>query len=62
LGPTWSSDTGWVPGTILGFPADVDTKGNRFNPNKLLNDPSCKAFHRLHDWSKGSLASGSDRA
>jgi isoamylase len=60
--PTWSPDTIWVPGTIFGFLADVDAKGNRFNPNKLLNDPYCKAFHRLHDWSKGSLASGPDRA
>ncbi len=60
-GPNWPFDPEWDPGTIHGFQADVDTAGNRFNPNKLLIDPYAKAIHRDHDWSKGSLASGPDR-
>jgi glycogen operon protein len=60
-GPNWEYDPKWVPGTIHGFKLDVDGKGNRFNPNKLLTDPYSKALHRDHDWSKGSTASGPAR-
>lgn len=60
-GPNWKYDPEWDPGTIDGFEKDVDSAGNRFNPNKLLIDPYAKAIHRDHDWSKGSLASGPDR-
>ena len=60
-GPNWEYDPRWVPGTIYGFKADVDSRGNRFNPNKLLTDPYSKALHRDHDWSKGSTASGPAR-
>lgn len=60
-GPNWPYDPAWTPGTVIGFKADVDADGNRFNPNKLLWDPYSKAIHRDHDWSKGSLATGPGR-
>ena len=60
-GPNWPYVPTWKPGTIDGFLADVDAAGNRFDPNKLLFDPYSRAFHRDHDWSKGSIASGPKR-
>ncbi|MBL9038462.1 MAG: glycosyl hydrolase [Archangium sp.] len=60
-GPNWPYDPAFVPGSIIGFKADVDAQGNRFNPNKLVFDPYGKALHRDHDWSKGSLATGPSR-
>ncbi len=38
-GPNWPYDTAWTPGSLVGFKNDVDSEGNRFNPNKLLLDP-----------------------
>jgi isoamylase len=39
-GPNWDTAEGWSRGnSIAGFMADVDSAGNRFNPNKLLIDP-----------------------
>ena len=61
-GPNWPYDEDWLPGTTTGFRSDVDQYGNRFNPNKLLTDPWSKALHRDHDWSRGSTASGPQRA
>ncbi len=61
-GPNWPYDEDWVVGSTTGFRSDVDLDGNRFNPNKLLTDPWSKALHRDHDWSKGSTASGPQRA
>lgn len=61
-GPNWVFDESWHCGTIDGFKADVDADGNRFNPNKLLMDPYAREIHRDHDWSKGSTATGPDRA
>jgi glycogen operon protein len=61
-GPNWVYDPKWVPGDIDGFKYDVDSSGNRFNPNKLLFDPYGKALHRDHDWSKGSIATGPKRS
>ncbi len=61
-GPNWPYDPAWTPGTVIGFKADVDAEGNRFNPNKLLWDPYSKAIHRDHDWSRASLATGPSRA
>ena len=61
-GPNWEYDPAWLPGSTVGFKADLDAGGNRFNPNKLLQDPYCKAVHRDHDWARGSLASGPGRA
>ena len=60
-GPNWPFSEDWFPGAIDGFIADVDSNGNRFNPNKLLIDPYARALHRDHDWSKGSTASGPGR-
>ena len=38
-GPNWPYTASWTPGSPAGFVADVDSAGNRFNPNKLLLDP-----------------------
>lgn len=38
-GPNWEYDQAWTPGSNLGFHADLDDSGNRFNPNKVLFDP-----------------------
>lgn len=38
-GPNWTYEEGWVPGSEAGFIADLDSEGNRFNPNKVLFDP-----------------------
>jgi glycogen operon protein len=46
-GPNWAYNAGWVKGSALGFVADVDAAGNRFNPNKLLLDPY--ALEASHD-------------
>ncbi len=46
-GPNWEYDSKWTPGSDLGFKADVDAAGNRFNPNKLAFDP--RALEISHD-------------
>lgn len=38
-GPNWPWDPAWEKGSGHGFVSDVDSRGNRFNPNKLLLDP-----------------------
>ncbi|MGB3440512.1 MAG: isoamylase [Actinophytocola sp.] len=38
-GPNWPYTASWTPGSSAGFVSDVDSSGNRFNPNKLLLDP-----------------------
>lgn len=38
-GANWPFSSSWVPGSSAGFISDVDSSGNRFNPNKLLIDP-----------------------
>ncbi len=38
-GPNWIYVSTWTKGTGVGFVSDVDSAGNRFNPNKLLFDP-----------------------
>lgn len=38
-GPNWPYNSGWTKGSSVGFVSDVDSNGNRFNPNKLLTDP-----------------------
>jgi len=38
-GPNWVYVSSWVPGSTNGFIADIDSMGNRFNPNKVLYDP-----------------------
>lgn len=39
-GPNWEYQEGWQRGNSrVGFQQDVDARGNRFNPNKVLFDP-----------------------
>ena len=38
-GPNWPYSARWTKGSAAGFIADVDSAGDRFNPNKLLLDP-----------------------
>jgi glycogen operon protein len=38
-GPNWPYSASWTKGSAAGFVSDVDSAGNRFNPNKLLLDP-----------------------
>jgi isoamylase len=38
-GPNWPYSSSWTKGSSPGFISDVDSMGNRFNPNKLLLDP-----------------------
>ena len=38
-GPNWPYVSTWTKGSGVGFVTDVDSLGNRFNPNKLLFDP-----------------------
>jgi isoamylase len=38
-GPNWTYSSNWTKGSSVGFISDVDSNGNRFNPNKLLIDP-----------------------
>ncbi len=38
-GANWPYVSSWSKGTGVGFVSDVDSLGNRFNPNKLLFDP-----------------------
>jgi glycogen operon protein len=46
-GPNWPYDPTWTAGSQTGFSSDVDSSGNRFNPNKLLVDPY--ALELSHD-------------
>jgi glycogen operon protein len=46
-GPNWPYNSSWTKGSTAGFIADVDSAGNRFNPNKLLLDPY--ALESSHD-------------
>ncbi len=41
-GPNWPWDAAWQVGTDVGWITDVDTDGNRMNPNKLVIDPYAK--------------------
>ncbi|HEX5063977.1 MAG TPA: alpha-amylase family glycosyl hydrolase, partial [Kofleriaceae bacterium] len=38
-GPNWPYEPAWQPGTDIGWITDVDSDGNRMNPNKLVIDP-----------------------
>jgi glycogen operon protein len=48
-GPGFVPDDAWVRGgSAAGFSADVDERGNRFNPNKVLLDPYAREItHNL---------------
>lgn len=47
-GPNWNYHEDWSPGSLSGFVSDVDERGNRFNPNKLLLDPYAKEHSSDH--------------
>jgi len=61
-GPNWPFSSDWTTGSGAGFISDVDSQGNRFNPNKLLIDPYAREIS--HDpinatWTDGTVyASG----
>jgi glycogen operon protein len=65
-GPNWPYDASWTKGSTAGFRSDVDTAGNRFNPNKLLIDPYAREIS--HDpltpsqTSASGYRSGANRA
>ncbi|MFO0547752.1 MAG: alpha-amylase family glycosyl hydrolase [Polyangiaceae bacterium] len=56
-GPNWPWDAAWTPGSEVGFIADVDAQGNRFNPNKLLIDPRAREIS--HDPIRPDMLDGS---
>jgi isoamylase len=55
-GPNWPYNASWTKGSNLGFVSDVDSAGNRFNPNKLLLDPY--ALEISHDPSNANSTDG----
>jgi len=59
-GPNWPYNSSWVRGnSAAGFISDVDSAGNRFNPNKVLFDPYAKEL--THDKENPKLtAAGHD--
>ncbi len=59
-GPNWTYSGSWTPGSAAGFVADVDSAGNRFNPNKLLLDPY--ALEVTHDHTSGAVSPALDDA
>jgi glycogen operon protein len=56
-GPNWPFDPAWTKGSAAGFVSDVDSSGNRFNPNKLLIDPYAREIS--HDPLTPALPDGS---
>ena len=63
-GPNWPYSTSWTKGSSVGFVADVDAQGNRFNPNKLLMDPYAREISQdpiNATWTDGTVyASGAN--
>jgi isoamylase len=55
-GPNWPFSTSWTKGSGTGFVSDVDTNGNRFNPNKLLADPYARELS--HDPTTPTMNNG----
>jgi glycogen operon protein len=55
-GPNWPYSASWTKGSSTGFVSDVDSQGNRFNPNKLLVDPY--ALEISHDPTNPSNTDG----
>jgi glycogen operon protein len=55
-GPNWPYDTAWTKGSAAGFVSDVDSAGNRFNPNKLLLDPYAREVS--HDPQRPGMTDG----
>ena len=59
-GPNWPYSASWTKGSTVGFVADVDANGNRFNPNKLLLDPYAREIS--HDPQTPTQLSGNNYA
>ena len=59
-GPNWTYNTSWVRGnSSAGYISDVDSAGNRFNPNKVLYDPYARELS--HDTENAAMtAAGHD--
>lgn len=55
-GPNWPYSTAWTKGSSAGFISDVDSAGNRFNPNKLLVDPYAREMS--HDPLRPGMTNG----
>ncbi|BDU51640.1 isoamylase [Haliovirga abyssi] len=56
-GPNWPYSSSWSRGNSeAGFISDVDSNGNRFNPNKVLYDPYTKELS--HDKSNPTALNG----
>lgn len=59
-GPNWPFDPAWTPGSDVGWIVDVDSDGNRMNPNKLVWDPYARELsHDIID--SGAHATGTRR-
>jgi isoamylase len=60
-GPNWQYDPAWSRGnSSAGFVTDVDARGNRFNPNKLLIDPYARELS--HEKVCPAMLAGGDDA
>jgi isoamylase len=61
-GPNWTYSSSWTKGSNTGFLSDVDSNGNRFNPNKLLLDPYAREISQdplnAQNQNAGIFASG----
>lgn len=55
-GPNWPYSSAWAKGSSAGFVSDVDSAGNRFNPNKLLVDPYAREIS--HDPLRPTMTNG----
>jgi glycogen operon protein len=61
-GPNWPLDSAWARGnSSAGFGTDCDSKGNRFNPNKVLFDPYARELSH-NTWTPAMQAAGEDYA
>ncbi|MEZ4241713.1 MAG: alpha-amylase family glycosyl hydrolase [Myxococcota bacterium] len=61
-GPNWPYDPAWTPGSEVGFRADVDAEGDRFDPNKLLLDPWARELSHEPGADWGPYTTGGRRA
>mgnify|MGYP001794075129 CR=1 FL=1 len=43
-GPNWTYVSSWSKGSATGFVSDVDSSGNRFNPNNLKRNDYMKVL------------------
>lgn len=58
-GPNWQYYPNWQRGNSnIGFKADVDDQGNRFNPNKVLYDPYAREIS--HDKQNSAIYATGD--